>query len=78
MWHLLAIKWLVARAIMVNLLSETEQCTKTKVASVYLQLVMLYQCSCVFWAGWLALREQGGLGAPTGSSCIIADDVYYI
>lgn len=36
---------------------------------------MLYQCSLVFTAVWLALRELGELGALTGAACIIADGV---
>lgn len=67
----LAIEWLVARAILVNLLSET-------LRTNYRQLVMLYQCSCVFREVWLALHELGELGALTRSACIIPQQMKFI
>jgi len=72
----LAIERLVARAVAVDLLSRAQQYTEADAASVYLRVVTLYQCSHVFRAVWLALRELGGLGTPTGLSCIIADHDY--
>ncbi len=74
----LAIERLVARAVAVDLLSKTQQYTKVDAASVYLQVVILYQCSRVFRAVRSALRELGGLGTLTGSSCIIADHEYLL
>ena len=75
-WRLLAIKQLVARAVAVDLLSNAQQSTKSDAATVYLRVVMLYQCSHVFWAVRLNLSELGELHTPTGSSCIIADHLY--
>ncbi len=76
--RLLAIEWLVARAVAIHLLSETQHGTNAEAASVYLQLVILYQCSRVFWPVRSALRDLGGSGTLIGLPCIIADDVYYV
>jgi len=76
--RLLALERLVARAVAVDLLSETPQYTEADAASVYLRVVTLYQCRHVFRAVWLALRELGGLGTLTRSSCIIADHEYFL
>lgn len=73
--HLLAIEQLVARAVVMNLLPGTQH---AKAASVYLQLVMLYQCSRVFSQLQSALLELGGLGTPTELFCIVGDVVYHI
>lgn len=77
-WHLLAIERLVARAVAINLLSKAQQSTKADAASVYLRVVMLYQCSPVFQEVQLTVSELGSLGPLTSSSCIIADQVYYL
>ena len=73
--HLLAIEQLVARAVVINLLPGTQH---AKAASVYLQLVILYQCSRVFSQLQSALLELGGLGTLSELFCIVADVVYHI
>lgn len=76
--RLLAIERLVARAVVIHLLSETPQDTDTLAASVYLELVRLYQCNHLFWPIRSALNGLAGFGTLTELSCMIADNIYRV